>query len=628
MFKTKSKSVPTRRACNQSSCSLLMNKIFWLITNHRPYCINLNVTLDGISKLHSCIMSVHIVKSKKSLLKLFLCLSIISNFVCSVASFLYTWYWSTYQPCYLGPNDKLLLFQSDSLIFKLWWLFMSLSNQQNIRSSSVQLTLSLASSSYVHLHSLDRALRTVRTVVRMMVDVGWHAAHASRRWPSGAAHPWRRLLAIIERLDHAACVGTCLGQQEVVLEYTVVIVVLTTADASIQHLWSVILQILHESRLSVIHQIVLVWRSSSILRIVESGGRCIWIRAKIVYVEVLVDAHETAVPVAGVVKWSVGVTANGATAIRELASRIWFVRLVQRVSVVISCLLPSTTDCCVVAAVIMDYVAATGTDGSKVTNIEWSAVMLHVGSAAHVTVDWLLARVVSTSMMEPSLVELVGSNLTKGILVFSRTGAEVATVALVDRVACSTRSPLLSQLGFGNRLWYRIVSLVSSTVSCTREHNIIATGIEKLRSHHHLLLLASVRIRGLPLVHQVEEVSLIGGSILVTNSTGRSNSVMTHARCGCSKGAGPTRISVVLGHHGHVVLVCLRRSKVIDRSSVASVALSQLSHEVTVEHGLPHLNLLIARHLVRSTMITARTESTNSRLVKYLIFVALTIDIW
>ena len=54
---------------------------------------------------------------------------------------------------------------------------------------------------------------------------------------------------------------------------------------------------------------------------------------------------------------------------------------------VISCLLSPTADCCVVATVIMDYVAATGTDGSKVTNVEWSAVILHVGSAAHVTVD-------------------------------------------------------------------------------------------------------------------------------------------------------------------------------------------------------------------------------------------------
>lgn len=64
----------------------------------------------------------------------------------------------------------------------------------------------------MHLHSLDGALRTVRTVVRVVVDVRRHAAHATRRRASRATHSRRRLFAIIKRLDHAAGVWTRLWQ--------------------------------------------------------------------------------------------------------------------------------------------------------------------------------------------------------------------------------------------------------------------------------------------------------------------------------------------------------------------------------------------------------------------------------
>jgi len=155
-------------------------------------------------------------------------------------------------------------------------------------------------------------------------------------------------------------------------------------------------------------------------------------------------------------------------------------------------------------------------------------MILHVAST-HVAVDRLLSRVMSTSVMEPSLVELVGSNLTKGILIFSRTSAEVATIALVDWVACSARSPLLSQLGFGNRLRYRVVVLMASTVTSTGEHDIVSSLIEKLSSHHHLLLLTCVCIRSLSLVHQVKQMSLVCSSVLMSHSTRRSDSIVTNA---------------------------------------------------------------------------------------------------
>lgn len=70
---------------------------------------------------------------------------------------------------------------------------------------------------------------------------------------------------------------------------------------------------------------------------------------------------------------------------------------------------------------------------------------LNTTATAHVTMDRLFARVVSARMVvEPSLIELVGSNLTKCILVFCRTCSEVTAIALVDWVACTARRSLLS----------------------------------------------------------------------------------------------------------------------------------------------------------------------------------------
>lgn len=66
-----------------------------------------------------------------------------------------------------------------------------------------------------------------------------------------------------------------------------------------------------------------------------------------------------------------------------------------------------------------------------------------------------------------------------------------------------------------------------STGAWTREHDIVATLIEKLRCHHHLLLLACVCVWCLPLIHQVQQVGLVG-SILVTDATCSANSVVSN----------------------------------------------------------------------------------------------------
>ena len=130
------------------------------------------------------------------------------------------------------------------------------------------------------------------------------------------------------------------------------------------------------------------------------------------------------------------------------------------------------------------------------------------------------------------------------------------------------------------------------------KHDIVATRVKELRRHHHLLLLSTrICVRSLPLVDQVEQVSLVG-SILVANSTRSSNPVVSH-RGGCrSKGTRASSVTVVLlRQHGHVVLRGIGSGlwgpKVVYWSRVTCVALAQFRHKIAIEHGLPHLNLLV-----------------------------------
>lgn len=169
---------------------------------------------------------------------------------------------------------------------------------------------------------------------------------------------------------------------------------------------------------------------------------------------------------------------------------------------------------------------------------------------------------------------------------------------------------------------------MASTVACSREHHVVSAGIEKLCGHHHLLLLARVGVWRLALIDQVEEVSLVGRRVLVADAARGADSVVAHARSSCAECTRASSISVMLRHHGHVVLVSLGRSEVVDGCSVARIALSQLGHEVAVEHGLSHLDLLVLIHIIFAAMVAARAKTANPRLIEYLILVALAIHVW
>ena len=61
---------------------------------------------------------------------------------------------------------------------------------------------------------------------------------------------------------------------------------------------------------------------------------------------------------------------------------------------------------------------------------------------------------------------------------------------------------------------------------------------------------------------------------------------------------------------------------------MTGIALSQLGHEVAVEHGLSHLHLLVAAlHVVLPTVVTARAETAHASLIEYLILITLSVNV-
>ena len=124
--------------------------------------------------------------------------------------------------------------------------------------------------------------------------------------------------------------------------------------------------------------------------------------------------------------------------------------------------------------------------------------------------------------------------------------------------------------------------------------------VEKLRCHHHLLLLTPICIWGFSLVHQIEQVSLVRSCRriccsypLISNSTRISSETTSSISIA-------TRIFII--------------------TVLASIALSELCHEITIEHSLSHLGIL----LVIALLLTLCIESTYSCLVEHLLL----LDVW
>jgi hypothetical protein len=225
-------------------------------------------------------------------------------------------------------------------------------------------------------------------------------------------------------------------------------------------------------------------------------------------------------------------------------------------------------------------------------------------------------------VMITGLVELL--HLIDGIVVLSCILTELTLVTLMDGIAGTSGCSLLTKFGLGNSFGnWGVVWVVSTGRSWVHTSVIVCWLVEELCSHHHLLLLGSLSTWCFPLIHKVEKMSLI--LVLVTaNSTCSSNSIVSNAGCSCTKSAASTISFCLLVHHAHLESFLLSVViEVVDWSVVAGVTLSQLGHEITIEHGLSHLLLMlrVVGHGARSTLIALDTEATNSSLIKHMLVI-------
>lgn len=298
-----------------------------------------------------------------------------------------------------------------------------------------------------------------------------------------------RLFAIIKSLQHS-CVGTRFWQQEVVLEYSVVLS-WGSLLLVLEFRRSIILQVLHEARLGFVHNII-VMGSALLWRIVKARSCCVRTRAKAGVVHV------------GFVLVILCLSTNdGPSSVGKFTSCIGFIWLVESVGMTISCRFSSST----CGRVISTW---------NLRVIELSSVVIQVGNisqGAHVLIiDWLLATMGSRirGWVELVLVVVVVIVVLSLITIYRH---------VIHRIASTSSLSLFAQFclgdGFGN--WREVVL-------------VILRRVEKLRSHHHLLLgvpRAVVRVRSFSLIHQVEQVSLVVSSwgicssnSLISNSTG------------------------------------------------------------------------------------------------------------
>ena len=221
---------------------------------------------------------------------------------------------------------------------------------------------------------------------------------------------------------------------------------------------------------------------------------------------------------------------------------------------------------------------------------------------------------VAAWMMIASLVELV--YLVNSIVILRSIISKVSLVTLVDWITSSSWLSLLTEFGLCNRFRnWRIVWMVSTGWSW--EHSIVISvgWVEELCRHHHLLLLIILSTRCLSLVDQIEEMSLIL-ILMASDSTCGTDAVIAYTRC-CSSKSTATAISFNLIHHVHVILLLMIEA--IDWGCMASIALPQFSHKITIKHSLTHLLLfLIAMHWTWSTIIALDTKSSNSGLVEHM----------
>ena len=474
--------------------------------------------------------------------------------------------------------------------------------------------------SYVHFHSLYGSLGTIIAIIclimRMRINVLGHMVRTrSSLLVSHISHlSW--LFTIIKSFEHSS-IGTTFRKYKVILEDAVLSLTnLGTIDWS-NDFGSIILEVLHETSLSIVHYVLrrillFVW-------IIESWCSCVWSSAKVwlVHLVLLIHQYYTVILLVTWVaafKASINCTSNGSSTIRKLTSclLVWFV---ESVSCTVSGWFSSST-----------YSSMISTCSITVSTI-WMASLCEC-SNIHGSIHSIYILEITWSTLYGPFSIMIDINSSIHIVVILITIYWHAVfMLLVDWIACSSVCSLLSQLCLSNCFWdLLIASLIGSWRVHTIQHIlIILSRIKELLScHHHLLLLILASIWSFSLVNQVEQMSLI----ILRYSIRRSNSIAPNSTWIDAKWAGTISITSV-SHLIHIVkmltsMVLLGIKVVCCHLLLASIALSNVLHKVSIVHRVAHLGLILLSTFLRILWIC---KSSNTSLIEHLLFIIhLTID--
>jgi len=343
--------------------------------------------------------------------------------------------------------------------------------------------------------------------------------------------------------------------------------------------------------------------------VVETGGSCISVWTEAAIVEVIF---------VGLILL-LFLSIDRASPIWKLAASIGFIGLVKSVSMAVSSRLSTTA---IGSVISTGYLRTELVFVIHIWNIAVSCRILIIDRLlATVRSSWVLCRI-----------ELV---LICIIVVIGLIAIYRHIIDITYGVAGPSSLPLLSQLCLGNCFWngWQVILIIRSR------------RVEKLSSHIHLLLgvctsigvsiIISISISicicilCFSLVYKVEKMGLVVRTWRICCSY----SLISNSACICRKATSTisfTDLVLVMTLCGISIAILL-----------PSVTLPQLGHEVTIEHGLSHLSILLSlseliglrrsscnlveasyscliEHLLLSELVYIRKHFVNSRVICWL----------
>lgn len=198
-------------------------------------------------------------------------------------------------------------------------------------------------------------------------------------------------------------------------------------------------------------------------------------------------------------------------------------------------------------------------------------------------------------------------------------------IFMLDRVTSPTILSLLSKFSLSDGLyvWVGVVRVLTWGVHAWNHLVVVWSRVEELLSRHHHLLLILVAVWCFSLIHKVEQMGLIilGNTVSCSNPVA-SNTAWVDAKRACSisiTSVGNILMMSLVERLSSMMLLSLEIVHIL----LSSIALSDVFHEVTIVHSIPHLCLVL---VTTFAWILRISKSANPRLIKHLLFLDLTID--